>query len=113
LERVDRFCYKSDASERELSGMSGRILRLVGLAGAAALFAFATVPARAQFTPGFQLGDEKQMSPEEKERNQALERAAKEAQRKIVVPKASNDPWADVRTSEPPAKSAKPKAVVR
>lgn len=93
--------------------MSGRILRLVGLAGAAALFTFATVPARAQFTPGFQLGDEKQMSPEEKERNQALERAAKEAQRKIVVPKASNDPWADVRTSEPPAKSAKPKAVVR
>ncbi|MBN8968729.1 MAG: hypothetical protein J0G95_09745 [Rhizobiales bacterium] len=93
--------------------MSGRILRFVGLAGTAALLAFASAPVQAQFTPGFQLGGDKEVSPEERERNQANERAAREAQKKIVAPKASNDPWADVRTSEPPAKSAKPKAVAR
>lgn len=92
--------------------MGGKILQFVSLAGVAAVFAFATAPARAQFTPGFQLGAEKEISPEEKERALANERAAKEAQKKIVVPKVSNDPWADVRT-ESPAKSGKPKAVAR
>jgi hypothetical protein len=93
--------------------MSGRILRIVGLAGAAALLSLASIPAQAQITPGFQLGGDKEISPEERERNQANERAAREAQKKIVAPKVSNDPWADVRTSESPAKSAKPKAVTR
>lgn len=93
--------------------MSGKFLRVAGLAGAAAVIAFAAVPARAQLTPGFQLGADKEISPEERERNLANERAAREAQKKIVAPKASNDPWADVRTSEPSAKTAKPKAVAR
>ncbi len=94
--------------------MGGRILRFVSLAGAMAVLVFAAVPAQAQITPGFQLGADKEISPEERERNLANERAAKEAQKKIVAPKISNDPWADVRTSESPAKSAgrpaKPKA---
>ena len=63
--------------------------------------------------PGFKLGEDKQLSPEEKERMEANERAAKAAQSSIPTPKASNDPWATVRPADvPPAsKAKKPKAV--
>lgn len=61
--------------------------------------------------PGFKLGDDKQLSPEEKERMEANERAARAAQSSIPTPKASNDPWASVRSAdEPPtSKVKKPK----
>lgn len=52
--------------------------------------------------PGFQLGGN-QMSPEEKARQDKLEKAARDAQSKVPDQKASNDPWANVRSSETPA----------
>ncbi|MBX9710794.1 MAG: hypothetical protein K2X60_07150 [Xanthobacteraceae bacterium] len=78
----------------------------------AALLALFAAPARAQnLVPGFQLGgDDKQLTPEEKERNAANEKAAKDAQRSIAAPKVSNDPWGDVRAAETP-KTAKSKKV--
>ncbi len=71
-------------------------------------FAFAPLPAHAQnLMPGFQLGGpDKVLTPEEKERNDANEKAAKDAQKSIKAPKVSNDPWGDVRAADAPA--AKP-----
>ena len=60
--------------------------------------------------PGIQLGGGKQMSPEEKARQDALEKAARDAQAKIPDQKASNDPWANVRSSETSAPKAGHKA---
>ena len=70
----------------------------------AALFALFSVPASAQsLMPGFQLGGPgAQMSPEEKERSDANERAAKEAQKTIKPPKVSSDPWGDMRAADAP-----------
>jgi hypothetical protein len=48
------------------------------------------------------------MSPEEKERSDANEKAAKEALRTVKAPKVSNDPWGDVRAADTP-KTTKPK----
>ena len=77
----------------------------------AALLAILTCPARAQILPGFNLNQDKEISEDEKERNRANEKAAKEAQKSIVAPKASSDPWGDVRAADTPAKSGpKPKA---
>ncbi|GAA3850339.1 hypothetical protein GCM10022626_21150 [[Pseudomonas] carboxydohydrogena] len=59
--------------------------------------------------PGFQLGGS-QMSPEEKARQDKLEKAARDAQSKIPDQKASNDPWANVRSAETPASKAGHKA---
>ena len=56
--------------------------------------------------PGIQFGGGNQMSPEEKARQEKLEKAARDAQSKIPDQKASNDPWGNVRSSETP----KPKA---
>ena len=68
---------------------------------AAALFS-AQSPAHAQgLMPGIQFGGAKQVSPEEQARRDALARAARDAQSSIPTPKASNDPWADVRAAEP------------
>lgn len=82
----------------------------------AALLALLAAPARAQESlpmPGFQLGGAgKQMSPEEKERSDANEKAAKEALKSVKAPKVSNDPWGDVRAADT-AKTAKPKARVQ
>lgn len=70
----------------------------------AALLALLAAPARAQsLMPGFQLGGAgPQMTPEEKERSDANERAAKEAQKSIKPPKVSNDPWGDMRSADAP-----------
>jgi len=71
-------------------------------------------PVRAQSlpVPGIQLGAEKEVSPEEKAKMEANERAARAAQSSIPTPKASNDPWATVRSSEEtPAKPKKTKSV--
>lgn len=83
-------------------------LALVAMQSAVLLaFTTAAVPAHAQnLMPGFQLGGDKTLTPEEKERNEANEKAAREAQKSIKAPKASNDPWGDVRAADAPA--AKP-----
>jgi hypothetical protein len=73
--------------------VAGLAAALIGLPGEAAM-------AQSMPMPGFQLGGGKQMSPEEKERQDRLEKAARDAQSKIPDQKASNDPWASVRSSE-------------
>ena len=60
--------------------------------------------------PGIQFGGGNQMSPEEKARQEKLEKAARDAQSKIPDQKASNDPWASVRSSETSAPKAGHKA---
>ncbi len=69
----------------------------------------ASVPAFAQLMPGFKLGEEKELTEDEKARNKANEDAARAARSKIPDAKANNDPWATVRT-EPAAKPAKAKS---
>ncbi|MBX9927220.1 MAG: hypothetical protein K2Y05_12755 [Hyphomicrobiaceae bacterium] len=89
-------------------------LALVAMQGAALLVVAAVpMPAHAQnLMPGFQLGGpDKVLTPEEKERNDANEKAARDAQKSIKAPKVSNDPWGDVRASDTPAKPAKSKKV--
>ncbi|MES2166156.1 MAG: hypothetical protein V4458_03825 [Pseudomonadota bacterium] len=68
-----------------------------------------SVPAFAQFTPGFKLNEGKELTEDEKARNKANEDAAKAARSKIPDAKPSSDPWASVRT-EPAAKPAKSKS---
>ncbi|WP_424627312.1 hypothetical protein [Bradyrhizobium sp. SYSU BS000235] len=75
----------------------------------AVLIGLMTVPAYAQMTPGFKLNEEKQLTDEEIARNKANEEAAKAARATIPDGKASTDPWATVRTTEP-AKHVKSKA---
>jgi len=76
----------------------------------AVLIGLMTVPtAYAQsMMPGFRLNEEKQLTEEEIARNKANEEAAKAARSTIPDGKASSDPWATVRTTEP-AKHAKSK----
>lgn len=74
------------------------------LAAALAAAAFVVLPGSSAMAqglpmPGIQLGGS-QMSPEEKARQDKLEKAARDAQSKIPDQKASNDPWANVRSSE-------------
>ena len=83
--------------------VAGLAAALIALPGGAAM-------AQGLPMPGFQLGGGKQMSPEEKERQDRLEKAARDAQSKIPDQKASNDPWASVRSSETPAPKAGHKA---
>lgn len=88
-----------------------RVFRVAVLIGLMAVPAAMTVslPSFAQsLTPGFKLGEEKQLSEEEIERNRANEAAAKAARAKIPDAKPNADPWASVRT-DPAAKAAKPK----
>lgn len=95
-----------------------RVFRVAVLIGLMAVPAAMTVsmtfslPVSAQMTPGFKLGEERQMSEEEIERNKANEAAAKAARAKIPDAKPNADPWASVRT-EPAAKTAKPKAAAK
>lgn len=82
-------------------------------AAGVALFA-AQAPALAQGMPmpGIQLGGQKEISPEEKAKMEANEQAAKAAQSSIPTPKASNDPWASVRSGDDePSKPKKTKSV--
>jgi hypothetical protein len=72
-----------------------------------------SVPAFAQgLMPGFKLNESKELSEEEKAQAKANEDAARAARAKIPDAKASNDPWATVRT-EPAAKSAKAKSTAK
>ena len=94
--------------------------------GVAAIFAFlaglllggVTGPARAQQLPNINLlADGPSKTPEEKEADEAKDKAYKESLKKIPEAKVSSDPWGGVRSPDapktPPAKataSAKPKA---
>jgi hypothetical protein len=72
----------------------------------AALVALLTAPAYAQ-TPNINLMPELQSkSPEEKEREEAQQKAYKESLKKIPDAKASSDPWGNVRSVDTPKASA-------
>ena len=72
----------------------------------AALMVLLTAPAYAQ-TPSINMMPEFQTkSPEEKEREEAQQKAYKESLRKIPDAKASNDPWGGVRSDAPKAAPA-------
>ena len=72
----------------------------------AALVALLTAPAYAQ-TPNINLMPELQSkSPEEKEREEAQQKAYKESLKKIPDAKASSDAWGNVRSVDTPKASA-------
>jgi hypothetical protein len=81
-----------------------RVLRI------AAVFAVLAGPAYAQ-APNINLIPElKSKTPEEKEAEEARDKAYKESLRKIPDAKGSTDPWGNVRSDAPkPAAQAKPK----
>lgn len=80
------------------------------LAGTAWLVSgLVTGPAFAQMqTPNINLlQDTPSKTPEEREADEAREKAYKDSLRKIPEAKASNDPWGSVRGSDAPPKTAK------
>jgi len=83
--------------------VAGLAAVLIALPGGAAM-------AQGVPMPGIQFGGGNQMSPEEKARQEKLEKAARDAQSKLPDQKASNDPWANVRSSETSAPKAGHKA---
>jgi hypothetical protein len=78
----------------------------------AAVIVFLTGPAYAQnTTPNVNLIPELQSkTPEEKEAEEARDKAYKESLRKIPDAKVSPDPWGSVRGAEAPKAPAKPRA---
>jgi hypothetical protein len=72
---------------------------------AGAIVALLTSAAFAQMPmPGLSLGGTKQRTPEEQQRDEAIDKAYRSATKKIPDQKTVNDPWAEVRTP-PPATS--------
>ena len=72
----------------------------------AALMVLLTAPAYAQ-NPSINMMPEFQTkSPEEKEREEAQQKAYKESLKKIPDAKASSDPWGNVRSVDAPKASA-------
>jgi hypothetical protein len=63
-------------------------------------------PALAQLSPTFPIDDGTKLTPEQKAKLEANERAARAASSRVPTPKVSDDPWADVRATPAPAKSA-------
>jgi hypothetical protein len=90
-------------------------MRILGIAAIIALLtlpASLTRPACAQ-TPHINLLSETpSKTPEEKEAEEARDKAYKESLKKIPEAKTSNDPWGNVR-SEPPKTSAKAPAAAK
>jgi hypothetical protein len=81
------------------------ILRKIVHAGA--IIALLTGAASAQMPmPGINLSPDRQMTPEEKEKQKAIENAYKSAIEKIPDKKPPADPWGAVRSTTP---SSKPK----
>ena len=74
------------------------------LIGAAAIVACLTASAFAQFTPGITLrpDSERQLTPEEKEKQKALDDAYRSAIGKIPDKQKPADPWGNIRPAEPP-----------
>ena len=77
------------------------ILRKIVHAGA--IIAFLTGAASAQM-PGINLSPDRQMTPEEKEKQKAIENAYKSAIEKIPDKKPPADPWGAVRSTTPSSK---------
>jgi hypothetical protein len=86
-------------------------MRRLGIAAMVALLAGATGPTYAQMqTPNINLlQDTPSKTPEEKEADEAREKAYKDSLKKIPEAKAPNDPWGGVRSSDAP-KTSKAKA---
>src|ERR1700731_2319840 len=74
---------------------SMRVLRI------AAVFAVLAGPAYAQMPNLNLIPETKSMTPEEKEAQEARDRAYKESLRKIPDAKGSTDPWGNVRSDAP------------
>jgi hypothetical protein len=81
---------------------------------AAAVIALLIGPAYAQDTPHINLIPEiASKTPEEKEADQARDKAYRESLRKIPDAKVSSDPWGNVRSDPPKAAANAPKARAR
>ena len=86
-------------------GLSKDILGKIVRAGA--IIALLTGAASAQIPmPGINLSPDRQMTPEEKEKQKVIENAYKSAIEKIPDKKPPADPWGAVRSTTP---SSKPK----
>ena len=73
---------------------------LLRIAGAAAVTAVLVGSAAAQFPmPSVNLEREKVRTPQEIERDKAIDRAYQSATKKIPDKQIANDPWSDVRPS--------------
>jgi hypothetical protein len=74
-------------------------MRIIGIV---ALIVLATWPARAQSLPPINLwrDDKPPMSEEEKQRNQAIDKAYRSATDKIPKKSTPSDPWQSVRSGE-------------
>jgi hypothetical protein len=99
------------ANDAELGILCGigrltkNMLRKIVHAGA--IIALLTGAASAQMPmPGINLSPDRQMTPEEKEKQKAIENAYKSAIEKIPDKKPPADPWGAVRSTTP---SSKPK----
>jgi len=74
------------------------------LMGAAAIVACLTGSAFAQFTPGLTLRPDstRELTPQEKEKQKALDEAYRSAIGKIPDKQKPADPWGNIRPTEPP-----------
>jgi hypothetical protein len=68
--------------------------------------AFLARPAHAQMPHINMLADEPSKTPEQKEADQARDKAYKDSLKKIPDAKASNDPWGGVRSDAPKTTTA-------
>jgi hypothetical protein len=99
------------ANDAELGILCG-IVRLIKdmlrkIVHAGAIIALLTGAASAQMPmPGINLSPDRQMTPEEKEKQRVIENAYKSAIEKIPDKKPPTDPWGAVRSTTP---SSKPK----
>jgi hypothetical protein len=71
----------------------------------AAMMVLLAGPAYAQGLGANIIPDAPSKTPDQIEREQALERSYKESLKKIPDGKASNDPWGNVRSAETPART--------
>jgi hypothetical protein len=84
-------------------------MKVFRVAAAIAVLAWPTY-AGAQQLPNINLiPDKASRTPEEKEADEARDKAYKESLRKIPDAKASSDPWGTVRSVDAPKPSAKPR----
>jgi hypothetical protein len=84
-------------------------MKKFGVVMALALLAGWTTPSYAQMPNINLLADGPSKTPEEKEADQAREKAYKETLRKIPDAKTASDPWGGVRSTDAP-KAPAPKA---
>lgn len=82
---------------------TGVLMTIALLAG----WAMPSVPSHAQMPSINLLADQPGKSSEEKEADEARERAYKDTMRKIPDAKTTSDPWGNVRTEAPKAPAVK------